>query len=67
MLHLKSNDYSYRASKRCGASPRAETAHAWHITGIELHFSDRDRRDLYIRGQAGRSSADRTVRRTSEA
>jgi hypothetical protein len=37
---------------------------------IESHdspdFSDRDRRDLYIRGRAGRSAADRAVRPSSK-
>ncbi len=36
------------------------------LLGYSPDFSDRDRRDLYIRGLAGRSSADRTVRPSSE-
>jgi len=34
---------------------------------IPSDFSDRDRRDLYIRGRADRGAADRAVRPSSEA
>jgi hypothetical protein len=34
---------------------------------ISPDFSDRDRRDLYIRGRAGRSAADRAVQPSSKA